>query len=367
MQPHWKLPHHLMETLSARHKPAINPTVIEMAGPESMEWDRYVLASPQATGYHLLGWRSVIEQSFGHRTYYLLAKDAQGQARGILPLVMLSSRLFGRFLVSVPFVNYGGVIGDDSDTVTCLIKEAIERAHRLGARHIELRHQQTSDVQLPSSHRKVSMRLELPKEFELLWKEFPSKLRSQIRRAQKENMTVRVGGAECLDEFYGVFARCMRDLGTPVYSKQFFQSICQHFPKESRICLVSSNGMPLAAGFLYAFRSVLEIPWAASDKRFTRLAPNMLLYSSVLEHACQEGFQVFDFGRSTPDSGTYRFKEQWGAQPHQLHWYYWTAGGEEIPQLNPQNPKYELAIKIWRQLPLPLANWLGPQIVKYLP
>jgi FemAB-related protein (PEP-CTERM system-associated) len=211
------------------------------------------------------------------------------------------------------------------------------------------------------------MRLELPKEFELLWREFPSKLRSQIRRAQKENMTVRVGGVEYLDEFYAVFARCMRDLGTPVYSKRFFRAICDHFPKESRICLVSFNGAPLAAGFLYGFRSVLEIPWAASDKRFSRLAPNMLLYSSVLEHACREGFQVFDFGRSTPDSGTYRFKEQWGAQPHQLHWYYWTTGGEKIPQLNPQNPKYELAIKIWRQLPLHLANWLGPHVVKYLP
>jgi FemAB-related protein (PEP-CTERM system-associated) len=211
------------------------------------------------------------------------------------------------------------------------------------------------------------MRLELPKQFELLWKEFPSKLRSQIRRAQKENMTVRFGGTECLDDFYAVFSRCMRDLGTPVYSKQFFRAICEYFPKQSRICLVSSNDRPLAAGFLYGFRSILEIPWAASDKRFSRLAPNMLLYSSVLEHACQEGFQFFDFGRSTPNSGTYRFKEQWGAEPHQLYWHYWMASGGEIPQLNPQNPKYELAIKIWQRLPLPVANWLGPHIVKYLP
>ena len=360
-------PYHIMETVPATHEQRISAAVVETAGPESTEWDRYVLATPHATGYHLLGWRSIVEQSFGHHTDYLLAKDTQGRARGVLPLVMLSSKLFGRFLVSIPFVNYGGVIGDDTDTVTCLIKKAIERAHALGARHIELRQQQPADVQLPSSPRKVSMRLELPKEFELLWKEFPSKLRSQIRRAQKENMTVRVGGAECLGEFYTVFARCMRDLGTPVYSKRFFQAICEHFPKESRICVVSFNGTPLAAGFLYGFRSVLEIPWAAADKRFSRLAPNMLLYNSVLEHACREGFHVFDFGRSTPDSGTYRFKEQWGAQPHQLHWYYWTAGGEELPQLNPQNPKYELAIKIWRQLPLPVANWLGPHIVKYLP
>lgn len=345
----------------------MNIAVIEKAGRESMEWDRYVLASPQATGYHLLGWRRVIEESFGHPTCYLLAKDESGQTRGILPLVMLSSRLFGKFFVSVPFINYGGVVAEDQDAVACLINEAIGQAQAHGARHIELRNQQPCDIRLSSSRRKVSMRLDLPKEFERLWKQFPSKLRSQIRRAQKEQMTVRFGGAECLDEFYTVFARCMRDLGTPVCSKRFFLSICHHFPKESRICLVSFSGMPVAAGFLYGFRSVLEIPWAASDKRFNRLAPNMLLYSSVLEHACREGFRVFDFGRSTPDSGTYRFKEQWGARPHQLHWYYWTAEGDAIPQLNPQNPKYELAIKIWRRLPLPIANWLGPHIVKFLP
>ncbi len=342
-------------------------TAVELAEHEAMEWDRYVLASPQASGYHLLGWRSIIEGTFGHQTCYLLAKDPSGEPRGVLPLVMLSSKIFGNFLVSLPFVNYGGMIGDDQQAKASLIEKAIERARALGAVHIELRHQEPCDIELPLSHRKVSMRLKLPKQFELLWKEFPSKLRSQIRRAQKENMAVRFGGTECLDDFYAVFSRCMRDLGTPVYSKQFFRAIYECFPKESRFCVVSSNERPLAAGFLYGFRSILEIPWAASDKRFSRLAPNMLLYSSVLEHACREGFQFFDFGRSTPNSGTYRFKEQWGAEPHQLYWHYWIANGGEIPQLNPQNPKYVLAIKMWQRLPLSVANWLGPHIVKYLP
>jgi len=356
-----------MKALSTTHRLPLSVAVIGKTGPESVEWDRYVLASQDTTGYHLMGWRNVIEESFGHHTCYVIAKDESGQVRGVLPLVMLSSRLFGRFFVSVPFVNYGGVVGDDTDTVTSLVNEAITQAEARGAGHIELRNHQPCDVHMPSSRRKVSMRLDLPRDSEVLWKQFPSKLRSQIRRAQKENMVVQFGGSECLNDFYAVFARCMRDLGTPVYSKRFFDSICRHFPKESRICIVSCNGMPVAAGFLYGFRSVLEIPWAASDKRFNRLAPNMLLYSSVLEHACREGFQTFDFGRSTPDSGTYRFKEQWGARPHQLHWYYWMADGDTIPQLNPQNPKYELAIKVWQQLPLPIANWLGPRIVKFLP
>jgi FemAB-related protein (PEP-CTERM system-associated) len=356
-----------MKTLSTTHRFALSVAVIEKTDPEPVEWDRYVLASPDASGYHLMGWRTVIEEAFGHRTCYVFAKDESGQVRGVMPLVMLSSRLFGKFFVSVPFVNYGGVVGDNEETVTCLVNEGIAQAQAHGASHIEFRNHNPCGIHLPSSRRKVTMRLDLPRDFELLWKAFPSKLRSQIRRAQRENMTVRFGGVECLDDFYAVFARCMRDLGTPVYSKRFFRAICRHFPKESCISIVSCSGMPVAAGFLYGFRSSLEIPWAASDKRFNRMAPNMLLYSSVLEYACREGFQIFDFGRSTPDSGTYRFKQQWGGQPHQLHWYYWTADEGTIPQLNPQNPKYELAIKVWRQLPLRIANWLGPRIVKFLP
>jgi FemAB-related protein (PEP-CTERM system-associated) len=211
------------------------------------------------------------------------------------------------------------------------------------------------------------MRLALPPDYETLLKAYPSKLRSQIRRAQKEGMDVHVGGKELLEDYYRVFARCMRDLGTPVYEKGFFRSIVETFSKEVRLCVVSLKGMPLASGLLHGFRSTLEIPWAASDKRFSRLAPNMLLYSAVLEFACREGFKEFDFGRSSVDSGTYRFKQQWGAQPCQLHWYYWLSGGQSVPELNPDNPKFKAAIYAWQHLPLPVANIIGPHIVKYLP
>ncbi len=340
---------------------------IQPSSHEELLWDQYVSQEPRATGYHLIGWRRIVEETFGHTTMYFSAMDDRGRFRGALPLVLLSSKMFGRFLVSLPFVNYGGILASDDQTKTGLIDTAIEYAVKVRATHMELRQVESSGLALPSSHRKVTMKLCLPDDFETLWKQFPSKLRSQIRRGQKEDMSVRFGGMDCLDEFYGVFARCMRDLGTPVYSKNFFSAILKIFPKEARICLVCRNGETLAAGFLYGFRTSLEIPWAASDKRFSRLAPNMLLYGSVLELACKEGFREFDFGRSTPDTGTYRFKEQWGAQPHQLHWHYWVESGGELPQLNPQNPRYNLAIKAWQRLPLVVTNWLGPHIVKYLP
>jgi len=248
-----------------------------------------------------------------------------------------------------------------------LLEAASQEAKSIGAAYVELRQAEPLATGWRCKDHKVSMRLSLPNDFQLLMKAFPPKLRSQIRRPQKEGMMARVGGVDLLDEFYGVFSRNMRDLGTPVHGKSFFRTILETFPKETAICSVSWNGNVVAAGFLYSFREMTEIPWASSDRRHDRFSPNMLLYSAVLEYACQHGSKVFDFGRSTVDSGTYRFKEQWGAKPNPLHWYYWVRDGGELPELNPQNPKYGLAIKIWQNLPLALTNLLGPHIVKYLP
>lgn len=330
-------------------------------------WDRYVLDAPTATGYHLTAWRQVIEDTFGHRTVYLMARDGEGQIRGVLPLVLLASRLFGRFLVSVPFVNYGGVQASVQGVREQLLEAATQEARGLGAAHMELRQAEVLPICWPFKDHKVSMRLSLPNDFQDLWKNFPSKLRSQIRRPQKEGMVAKVGGSELLDEFYAVFSRNMRDLGTPVYGKRFFRSILETFPKETAICSVSLNGSVAAAGFVYRFRDMMEIPWASSDRRFDRLSPNMLLYSSVLEYACRQGCRDFDFGRSSVDSGTYRFKEQWGAKPTPLYWYYWVKNEGLIPELNPENPRYRLAISLWQKLPLAVTNVLGPYLVKYLP
>jgi FemAB-related protein (PEP-CTERM system-associated) len=330
-------------------------------------WDRYVLDSPTTTGYHLTAWRQVIEQAFGHRTVYLMALDGQGVVRGVLPLVLLASRLFGRFLVSMPFFNYGGVEADEQSVREKLLEAAAQEACALDATHVELRQAQALAISWPRQDHKVSMRLSLPNDFQELWKSFPSKLRSQIRRPQKEGMLAKVGGQELLDEFYAVFSRNMRDLGTPVYGKGFFRSILETFPKETAICSVSWNGSVVAAGFVYTFRDMMEIPWASSDRRYDHLSPNMLLYNSVLEYACQHGCRVFDFGRSSVDSGTYRFKEQWGARPFPLYWYYWIKGGGPLPELNPNNPRYRLAISLWQKLPLSITNVLGPHIVKSLP
>jgi len=330
---------------------------------DSFAWDRYVLNQSRACGYQLMGWRRVVQQAFGHRTFYLMVRD-EHEVIGVLPLVLVASRLFGRFLVSMPFVNYGGVLTERVDVQRALLEAAASRAISLGATHIELRHERLLDLDWTSKQHKVSMRLDLPHEPDTLWTQFPSKLRSQIRRALKAQLTVRIEGIEILDDFYRVFSRNMRDLGTPVYGRRFFAAILDEFPKDARVCAVYLGRQPIAAGFLYGFKNTLEIPWASSDRRYNSLSANMLLYSAALEYACRQGFATFDFGRSTPGSGTYRFKEQWGARPIPLYWYHWSRDGRPIPDVSPGNFTYARAVSLWKKLPLPLTRLIGPSIVK---
>lgn len=332
------------------------------------KWDSYVMRSNSSDCYHLYGWKNIIEKTFGHKTYYLISESNGGTVNGILPLVHFKSAVFGNFMVSVPYFNYGGIIAESRDAEEQLLREATTIAQREKVGHIELRQKEDLNNGLPVKQSKVCMLLDLPSTADDLLKSFSSKLRSQIRRPEKEGMSSKVGREELLDDFYSVFSINMRDLGTPVYSKSFFANILSEFPDKTWITTVyTSNGIPVASGFLVGFKNRLEIPWASSLSDYNRLSPNMLLYWGVLKFACEQGFRVFDFGRSTPGEGTYKFKEQWGSRPVQLFWHYWLREGKPLPELNPKNPKYHLAINIWKRLPVGLTKIIGPGIVRNLP
>jgi len=211
------------------------------------------------------------------------------------------------------------------------------------------------------------MVLDLPSTSEELWKGFKSKLRSQIRRPKKEGFTVKFGQLDEIESFYEVFACNMRDLGTPVYTKQLFENTLREFPDNARICTVYDGKQPIASGFIIGFKNQLQIPWASSLRTHNRFGPNMMLYWNILKFACEQGYTQFDFGRSTQDEGTYKFKQQWGAQPVQCYWQYWLSSGDEMPEINPDNPTYQFAIRSWQRLPVPVTKWLGPKIVKFIP
>lgn len=331
------------------------------------QWDAYVSAHPSASNYHQYGWRRVIEGSFGHRCHYLTARNGSGAVEGILPLVEMRSRMFGRFLISLPFFNYGGILCDHRETGEALLTEARRLQRELGAEYIELRHIRQWAEDIPTKRHKVAMLLDLPGDREAAWQGFNAKLRNQIRKAERNGLTAEVGGSGLLEDFYTVFAHNMRDLGTPVYSPGFFRDILEAFPDRTEIIAVHLEKKPVAAGLLSRFRDTIEIPWASSIRQYNSLCPNNMLYWTALQLAMSYGCRRFDFGRSTPGEGTYNFKKQWGARPVQLNWQYLLPAGAAMPELNTKNPRYDLAIKLWRKLPVPVTRLLGPRIVRNIP
>ena len=328
--------------------------------------DAYVDAHPFGRSYHKHAWMRVVSEAFGHQSKYLVAERGNVTV-GVLPVVGFNSRLFGRFMVSMPFLNYGGVLADDVEAERALLAHAIELTRHSGGRHLELRHDRQHFSELAAKRHKVAMELRLAATAEDQWRVLDRKLRNQVRKAEKSGLQIHDGSTELLDRFYDVFARNMRDLGTPVYAKEFFRRVLVTFPEQTRVVVVSLNEQPIAASILHWYRQRIEVPWASSLREFNSLCANVLLYWHMLRFAIERGFEVFDFGRSTPGEGTYQFKKQWGAEPRELVWEYWTAEGGSVPELNPHNPKFALAIRAWQRLPVPVANALGPHIVRNIP
>ncbi len=329
--------------------------------------DKYVLNSDRTSIYHLTAWCELIKNVFDHDTYYVYAESINSDVIGVLPLVHLKSRLFGNYMVSMPYFNYGGAVANSLNIESSMINRAIGLATELGAGHIEFRDTASRKLVWPTRKDKVNMILDLPDSVDIFGEAIGSKRRSQIKRPIKEGVKSFVGGIELLDGFYHVFSAKMRDLGTPVYGKKFFLEILKVFPAQSRIIVLKLNNKPISAAFLIGFKEQLEIPWASTVTGYNKFSPNMLLYWEVLKYAIESGYQRFDFGRSTIDSGTYRFKKQWGATPKQLYWHYWLADGQKMPKLTPGNARYKLAIKAWQYLPVAITKWLGPGIIKNLP
>jgi FemAB-related protein (PEP-CTERM system-associated) len=329
--------------------------------------DEYVTAQREGSAYHSPVWLDVIHRAFGHDTRYLVAESA-GAICGVLPLVFFRSRLFGRFTVSVPFVNYGGVLASHDEAARALLERAIDETRRHGGSHLELRHcgQQRFPELTPRRH-KVAMELSLASTPEHQWQVLDRKLRNQVRKAEKSGLTTESGGLELLSVFYDVFARNMRDLGTPVYGISFFREVLAAFPDCARVLCVRHEGRPVAASIVHWRGDRIEVPWASALREFNALCPNVLLYWTMLRLAIDRRCTTFDFGRSTPHEGTYQFKKQWGAVPRQLVWEYWTAPGHAPPDLSPANPKFELAVRAWQRLPVSIATALGPHIVRSIP
>lgn len=329
-------------------------------------WDEYVASSPSACIYHDARWSNVLAETFGHRCHYLVATE-NGRAVGVLPMAEIRSRLFGHFMVSQPFVTYGGISARDDQVAALLAEAAIERCRETGARWLELRQRWTTALDWPSRQHKLALVVDLRDGAEALWTRLSSRLRGKVRKAERSGARIEVTGPEGAAQFYRVFSRNMRDLGTPVYPLRFFHCIGRHFAAETSIFLVRQADRVVAAAFGLSDRDTLQLPWICSDYRYSGNYANEFQYWSILKWAADAGYARVDFGRSTAGSGNHRFKKQWTAEEIPLKWHYWASDSSSVPQLNPDNPRFHLAIRLWRRLPLRVANFLGPRIVRSLP
>lgn len=337
--------------------------LVRMEG-EDERWDRFVVGAG-GTVCHIAVWKRVMQEVFGHECHYLAAVDGTGEWQGILPLVELRSRLLGRYLVSMPFLNDGGPLGT-LEARRALAEHAAQLAAERRVDLLELRNRQEQTCSLRTVRRKLSVHLPLPASAAELWeKGFRSKLRSQIRRPMKEAMEVRFG-PEQRESFYAVFARNMRDLGTPVLPERFFASLAHHLTEQVIFGAVYHQGCAVAAGCGFLWRGEFEITWASSLREFNALSPNMLLYWGFMEHVIGRGARLFNFGRCTPGGSTHRFKLQWGGTEVPLPWQQWAA--REVHALPAADrPRFRLATQVWQRMPLPLANAIGPALARNLP
>ena len=340
--------------------------VAAASGDDSGAWDDFVRSRQDATGYQLWNWRSVFERAFGHSCHYLIARRGRS-VTGVLPLVEMRSRLFGCALSSLPYVNYAGILAEGPDAARALARHATDLARSRGLSYVLMRHRHRMLPELPARTHKVTMLLALKASARAMWDSLDRKVRNHIRKAEKSHLSVESGGAGLLNDFYAVFSRNMRDLGTPVYGRPLFEAILSQFPGDARLHVVRLGVRPVAAALSYAYGNSVEIPSASSLREYRHLCPNHLLYWRVIEQTVAAGHRVFDFGRSTRHDGAYRFKEQWGASPEQLWWEYSFPGPHELPSNDRQGPAFRPLIEAWKRLPLRLATSVGPRIARSIP
>lgn len=332
----------------------------------AQQWCTFISDNPQASPSHASAWMNVIEKSFGHESYVLVARSDAGHIIGGVPFTVINSPFFGRFGVSMPYLNYGGPVSEYFNVQKALMEELTRIRPTLSLKHIEVRTMQPGLGADPSS-KKVSMVLRLPNTEDELDFDLGSKLRAQYKKAEEHNPSCRIGKAELLTDFYDVFSRNMRDLGTPVYPKKWFANILQSNELATHLIVVYVNAKPVSAGFLVRHGKLMEIPWASTIKSANKLNTNMWMYRKILGFAISQGCDFFDFGRSTDGAGTYKFKKQWGSQPYPHYWYTLVPEGHSKPEINPDNPKLKLFIALWKWLPVWMTKMLGPLIIKDIP
>ncbi|KAF0221849.1 MAG: hypothetical protein FD174_180 [Geobacteraceae bacterium] len=343
------------------------------------KWDAFALAADDASLFHLTGWKEAVEKTFGHKPHYIMATRDE-EICGILPLFEVKSRLFGHALVSVPYGVYGGISTRDEETAESLRKSAETLAGLMEVDYLELRNSTNGschlaglpardDLGATNWHGKdlyVTFQKRILPTVEENMNAIPRKQRAMVRKAEKSGLSSRIGRLEDLDRFFAIYAQNVRDLGSPVYPIAFFRALMEGY-KDAFILSVWKDGKMVAGVLTFVFRDMLMPYYGGGLREYFDYAVNDFMYWELMKYGCEQGSGVFDFGRSKKETGSYRFKKHWGFEPTPLDYRCYLVKAMEMPNVSPVNPKYKLMIKVWKQLPLAVTNWLGPKLVRGIP
>jgi FemAB-related protein (PEP-CTERM system-associated) len=330
----------------------------------AQRWDAFVIGCAQATFFHRAGWQRVLRRVFRHQTHFLYA-ERDGQIVGVLPLVHVNSLLFGRSLVSLPFAVYGGVAASDEGAALALEREAQQLALRLGVDHLEMRNMQARHSDWPRQDLYVTFRKAILPDEEANMLAIPRKQRAMVRKGIKN--ALRSDLDDGIDRFFALYADNVHRHGTPALPKRYFRALRDEFGADCEVLTVSTaEGRPLSSVLSFYFRDEVLPYYAGDDLAARELAANDFKYWELMRRGCARGLKLFDYGRSKQGTGPYAFKKNWGFEPTPLHYEYCLYKRDSVPQNNPSNTKFKLMIETWRRLPLGMANWLGPLVVRNL-
>lgn len=333
-------------------------------GADAADWDAYVDSSPEGTIFHRSAWAQIFKECLRHKTHYLLARQGS-QPVGCLPAVEIKSALFGHSIVSTPFLAYGGSIADSNEVHRALENRLCDIADARGVDFIEFRDRDRVREGCEAKSLYVTFRKEIPENEAECLKMVPRKQRAMIRKGIANGLQSRID--ESIDVFYDILAESYRNLGTPILPRRYFANIKQLLGRNCEISTITKDGTPVASVMSYYYRDEVIPYYGGSIAAARALKANDFMYWDLLRRASEQGVRIFDYGRSRRDTGSYRFKRHWGFEPSQLNYQYRLVRQSELPDVSPNNPKYRLAISVWRKLPVGLTRFLGPPLARVLP
>lgn len=326
-------------------------------------WDAFVATHPDATFFHRAGWKRVFEEALGHRGYFLYTEQ-HGEITGVLPLGHVRTRLFGNALISQPFCVYGGVVANDEATRVVLEHAAADLARRLKVECLELRNLIQRHPEWPTKDLYVTFRKALAADPEANLLAIPRKQRAMVRKGEKAGLSGEIDAT--IERFYDMYSRSVHRLGTPVLTKRYYQSLKDVFGDDCEVLTILHAGAPVASVMSFYFRDEVLPYYGGGTSAARDVAGNDFMYWELMRRACLRGTRIFDYGRSKKDSGSYSFKKNWGFEPQPLYYEYQLFTLNQMPEINPNNPKYQLFIKAWQRMPYAMSTVIGPWLARGL-